>query len=127
MRKLSTIWMLAIIITIFLIQPRTFLGLIGYTLTAAVIWAVILYWLFPEPSNMGGMSDSFKRKSWNEYFGREETVGATPSPPPTAATTAASPERPQPAKAIGRFVTAPFDNAQERALARARARKEMGE
>jgi hypothetical protein len=68
--KLGTLWLTAVVGTVILCQPRTFIAFAGCGLAAGLFWAGVLHWLFPEPSGLGGMPDSFRKKAWDEHFGR---------------------------------------------------------
>jgi hypothetical protein len=76
MLKIGTLWIIATMATVALDRPKTVIGLIAWIVVVAVFWAWLLHKIFPEPSNMGGMPESFKRKAWDEHFGRDAQADA---------------------------------------------------
>ncbi len=60
--KLGTLWLIALIGTIVLIQPHSLLAFAGYSITAALFWAWVLHQVFPEPRNLGGLPKSVREK-----------------------------------------------------------------
>jgi hypothetical protein len=76
MLKIGTLWIIATMATVALDRPKTAIGLIAWIVVVAVFWAWLLHKIFPEPSNMGGMPESFKKKAWDEHFGRDAQADA---------------------------------------------------
>ena len=109
MLKIGTLWIIATVATVALDRPKTFIGLIAWIVVVAMFWAWLLHKIFPEPSNMGGMPESFKKKAWDEHFGRsasaspEDSQVSAPEPAQRSENPSAPPEPKSPSSERFRF------------------------